>query len=62
MLDLIPYIASFYHIVHIWTIEWVLFLDIHMIIFVPSNIDLICGFILIFLYGLLSVSDYTDYS
>ena len=33
----------------------------HMHICVPQNIDLICGLILIFLCGLLSVSDDTDY-
>ena len=24
------HIASFYDVVHLWTIDWVLFLDIHM--------------------------------
>ena len=56
------HIASFYDEVHLWTINWVLLLDIHMQIFVPSNIDLICGLVWIFLCGLLSVSDNTDYS
>ena len=32
-----------------------------MQICVPPNIDQICGLILIFIYGLLSVSDDTDY-
>ena len=41
-------IASFYDIVHISTTDWVLFLDIHMQICVPQNIDLICGLVLIF--------------
>ena len=35
------HIASFYDVVHLWAIDWVLFLDIHMQIFVPPNIDLI---------------------
>ena len=48
--------------VHIWTINWVLYLDIQIKIRVPPNIELICGFILIFLCGLLSVSDDTDNS
>ena len=48
--------------VHIWTINWVLHLDIHIQIRVPPNIDLICGFVLIFLRGLLSVSDDADNS
>ena len=56
------HIASFYDIVHIWTIDWVLFLDIHMQICVPPNIDIICGSVLIFLCRLLSVFDETDYS
>ena len=49
--------ASFYDIVHLWTINWVLYLDthVHIQIRVPPNIDLICGFVLIFLCGLLSV-------
>ena len=29
----------------IWTIEWVLILDKHMQIFVPPNVDLICGLV-----------------
>ena len=33
-----------------------------MQICVPPNIDLICGLVLIFLCGLLSVSDDNDYS
>ena len=33
-----------------------------MQIFVPPNIDLVCGFVLIFLCGLLSVSDVADNS
>ena len=45
------HIASFYDAVHLWTIDSVLFLDIHMQIFVPPNIDLVCGFVCIFLYG-----------
>ena len=56
------HIAPFYDIVHLWTIDWILFLDIHMHIYVPLNIDLICGLVLIFLCGLLSVSNDTDYS
>ena len=56
------HIASFYDIVHLWTINWVSFLDIHIQICVPLNIDLICGLVLIFLCGLLSVSDDTDNS
>ena len=40
-------IASFYDIVHIRTIDWVLFLDLHIQICVPPNIDLICGLVLI---------------
>ena len=56
------HIASFYDIVHIWTIYWVLFFDIHMQICVPPNIDLICGLVLIFLCEFLSVSDDTDNS
>ena len=56
------HIASLYDIVHIWTIDRVLILDIHMQICVPQNIDLICGLVLIFLCGLLSVSDDTRYS
>ena len=35
-------IASFYDIVHLWTINWVLYLDIHIQIRVPPYIDLIC--------------------
>ena len=61
MLKLIP-IASSYDIVHIWTINWVLYLDIHIQIRVTPNIDLLCGFILNFLCGLLSVSNDTDNS
>ena len=41
--------------------NWVLFLDMHMQFCVPPNIDLICGLGLIYLCGLLSVSDDTDY-
>ena len=51
------HIAPFYDIVHLWTTNWVLFFDIHIQICVPANIDLICGLVLIFLRGLLSVSD-----
>ena len=47
MLNLIP---SFYGSVHNWTIDLVLCLDIHMQIYVPSNIDLICELVLISLY------------
>ena len=44
--------GSFYEIVHIWTIDRVLFLDIHMHIRVPPNIDLIiCGLVLFFYVG-----------
>ena len=46
------HVASFYDIGHLWTIDWILFLDIHMQICVPSNNDLICALILIFLCGL----------
>ena len=53
---------SFYDIVHLRTIDPVLFLDIHMQIFVPPNIYLICDLVCIFLCGLLSVSGNTDYS
>ena len=56
------HIASFYDIVHILTINWVLFFDIHILMCVPPNIDLICGLFLIFLRGLLSVSGDTDNS
>ena len=52
----------FYDIGLFLTIDWVLVLDIHMQICVPPNIDLICGLVLIFLCGLLLVSDDTDYS
>ena len=31
------HIASFYEVVHLWTIDWVLFSDIHMQIFVSSS-------------------------
>ena len=54
--SVLSHIASFYDIMHLW----ILFLDIHIQICVPVNIDLICGLILIFLCGLLSVSDNTD--
>ena len=36
--------ASFYDEVHLWTIDCV-FLDIHMQMFGPPNIDLICGLV-----------------
>ena len=62
MLNLIPFFAPFYDIVHLWTINWVLYLNIHIQMRVPPNIDLIYGFVLIFLCGLLSVSDNTDNS
>ena len=55
-------IASFYDIVHIWTINWVIFFNKHIQICVPPNIDQICGLVLIFLCGLLSVSYNTDNS
>ena len=55
-------ILHHYDIVHLWTINWVLYVDIYIQIRVPPNIDLICGFVLIFLCGLLSVSDDTDNS
>ena len=45
------HIASFYYVVHIWTFDWVLFLDIHMQIFVHRNIDRIRGLVWIFLCG-----------
>ena len=57
-----PFIASFFDVVHLWTINLILFLDIRIQICVPPNIDLICGLVLIFLCGLLSVSDDTDNS
>ena len=44
------HIAAIYDIVHVW---------LHLHICVPSNIDLICVLTLIFLCGLLSVSDDT---
>ena len=56
------HMASFYDILHISTIDWVFVLDIHMQMRVPQNIELFCGLVLIFLCGLLSVSDDTDYS
>ena len=55
-------IALFYDKVHLWTIDKVLFLEIRMQICVPLTIDLICGFVLIFICGLLSVSVGADYS
>ena len=54
--------AQLVNIVNISTIDWVFVLDIYMQICVPQNIDLICGLVLTFLCGLLSVSDDTDYS
>ena len=36
------HIASFYDIVHLCTINLVSFLDVHIQICVPPNIDLIC--------------------
>ena len=56
MFNSIPY-CIIYDIVHIWTIHWVLVLDIHMQISVPQNIDLFCGLVLMFLCLFLSVSD-----
>ena len=41
MLYLIPY-CIILQIVHIWTIDWVLFLDIHIQICLPPHIDLVC--------------------
>ena len=58
-LNLIPY-CIFHDIMLLWIINWVLFLDIHIQMCVPPNINIICGHILIFLRGLLSVSDDTD--
>ena len=58
----LSHIPSFYDIAHLWTIDCVLFLDIHMQICVPPNIYLFCGLVLIFLCGLLSLSRNTDYS
>ena len=55
------HIASFYDVVHLGTIDYVLFLDIRMQIFVPPIIDLICCLVCIFLYGVLSVSSNTDH-
>ena len=62
MLILIPYcnIAIFYDIVHLWTIDWDLYLDIHMQMCDHSNTDLICEFVFIFLCWLLSVSENTN--
>ena len=45
------HIASFYDKVHISTINWVIFLDIHIQICVTPNIDLICELVLITLSG-----------
>ena len=56
-----PIIALFYDIMHIWTIEWVLFVDKHMQICIPTNFDLAYGLVLIFLCGLLPVSNVTDF-
>ena len=56
MLNLIPYCI----ILRFGQLS-VLFLDIHMQICVALNTDLICGPVLIFLCGLLSVSDDNDY-
>ena len=56
------HIASFYDVEHLLTIDLVLFLDIHMQIFVPPNIYVICGLVCFFLYGLLLVSGNTDHS
>ena len=61
MRNLIPF-ASVNDIVHLWTINWVLYLDIHIQTRVPPNVDLICRFVLIFLCWLLSASDDTDNS
>ena len=61
MLSLIP-CCNIYEIVHLLTINWVLFLDIHIQICVPPNIDLILGLVLIFICGLLSVSDVANNS
>ena len=47
--------------VHLWTIDWFLLSDKFMQICVPPNIDLNCVLVLIFLCGLLSVSNDTDY-
>ena len=46
---------------HIWQIDWVLFSDIHMQTFVPPNINLICGLVWIFLCGLLTASDKSQF-
>ena len=56
------HIALFYDVVHLWTINWILYLDIHIQIRVPPNIGLICGCVLFFLCGFLSVFDGTDNS
>ena len=56
------HIASFYDIVHLWTIGWISFSDIHMQMCVPPNIDLFCGLVLIFLCGLISLFGDTGYS
>ena len=45
------HIDSFYDIVHPWTINWGVSLDINIQICVPTSIDLICGLALIFLCG-----------
>ena len=60
--SILSHFAPFYDIVHLWAINLVLFLDIHIQICVPRNIDIICGLILIFICVLLSVSDDTDNS
>ena len=61
VLKLSPYSINLRYCAPPWIIDCVLFLDIHTQICVPQNINLICGFVLIFLCGFLSVSDNTDY-
>ena len=61
MLNLIPYCIILRYSAH-FDNRLGFGLDKHMQICVPQNIDLICGLVLIFLCGLLSVSEETDYS
>ena len=45
------HIASFYDVVHLSANVWVIFLDKRMQFFIPPNIYLICGLVLILLCG-----------
>ena len=49
-------IASFYDIVHLWAIDWVLFLDNTHANLCTTNIYLTCGLVLIFLCVFLTIS------